>query len=84
MAAPAPDPGAREAVELFVYRIGRALGSLAVALGGLDALVFTGGIGEHAAPHPRPGVRAGGVAGRRVNQPGRQRISPAGNRSVSG
>jgi acetate kinase len=34
---------------LFVYRIVRELGSLAAALGGLDALVFTGGIGEHAA-----------------------------------
>jgi acetate kinase len=44
------EPAAREAVDLFVYRIGRELGSLAAALGGLDALVFTGGIGEHAAP----------------------------------
>jgi len=35
---------------VFVYRVGRELGSLAAALGGLDALVFTGGIGEHAAP----------------------------------
>jgi len=42
-------PAAREAVALFVYRIGRELGSLAAALGGLDALVFTGGIGENAA-----------------------------------
>jgi acetate kinase len=42
------DPKAAEAVELFVYRIGRELGSLAAALGGLDALVFTGGIGENA------------------------------------
>jgi len=41
---------AREAVELFCYRIGREIGSLAAALGGVDALVFTGGIGEHAAP----------------------------------
>jgi acetate kinase len=41
--------GAREAVDLFVYRIGRELGSLAAALGGLDVLVFTAGIGEHAA-----------------------------------
>ena len=41
---------AREAVELFVYRIVRELGSLAAALHGLDALIFTGGIGEHAAP----------------------------------
>jgi acetate kinase len=43
-------PRARFAVELFCYRIARELGSLAAALGGLDALVFTGGIGEHAAP----------------------------------
>jgi acetate kinase len=42
-------PRARLAVDLFVYRIGRELGSLAAALGGLDALVFTAGIGEHAA-----------------------------------
>jgi acetate kinase len=44
-----PDPRAAEALDLFVYRIGRELGSLAAALGGLDALVFTGGIGENAA-----------------------------------
>jgi acetate kinase len=42
-------PSAREAVDLFVYRIGRELGSLAAALGGLDGIVFTAGIGEHAA-----------------------------------
>lgn len=41
-------PAAREAIDLFVYRIVRELGSLAAALGGLDALVFTGGIGENA------------------------------------
>ena len=44
------DPQARFAVQLFLYRIGRELGSLAAALGGLDAIVFTAGIGEHAAP----------------------------------
>ena len=43
------EPAAREAVDLFVYRIIREMGSLAAALGGLDALVFTAGIGEHAA-----------------------------------
>jgi acetate kinase len=42
------DPRARFAVELFTYRLGRELGSLAAAAGGLDALVFTGGIGQHA------------------------------------
>ncbi len=41
---------AKEAVELFCYRVARELGSLAAALGGLDGLVFTAGIGEHAAP----------------------------------
>jgi acetate kinase len=45
-----PDAAAAEALELFVYRIDRELGSLAAALRGLDALVFTGGIGENAAP----------------------------------
>jgi acetate kinase len=42
-------PEAEEAVNLFCYRIARELGSLAAAAGGLDAVVFTGGIGEHAA-----------------------------------
>ncbi len=44
-----PEPRAQFAVDLFIYRIGRELGSLVAAVGGLDALVFTGGIGEHAA-----------------------------------
>ena len=39
---------AREAVEMFCYRIAREIGSFAAALGGLDAVVFTGGIGENA------------------------------------
>ncbi|CAD6536438.1 Acetate kinase [Paraburkholderia kirstenboschensis] len=43
------DPRARFAVELYVYRICRELGSLMAALQGIDALVFTAGIGEHAA-----------------------------------
>lgn len=43
------DPHAADAIDLFVYRLGRELGSLAAALGGLDALVFTGGIGENSA-----------------------------------
>lgn len=41
-------PSAERAIALFVYRIKRELGSLTAALGGLDALVFTAGIGEHA------------------------------------
>ncbi|GIL05402.1 MAG: acetate kinase [Betaproteobacteria bacterium] len=41
--------GAKAAVDLFAYRIQRELGSLAAALGGLDAIVFTAGIGENSA-----------------------------------
>ena len=40
---------AAEAIEMFCYQIKKAIGALAAALGGLDLLVFTGGIGEHAA-----------------------------------
>jgi acetate kinase len=42
-----PEPAAKEAIALFVYRVVREIGSLAAALGGLDGLVFTGGIGEN-------------------------------------
>jgi acetate kinase len=41
-------PEANEAVDLFCYRIVREIGALAACIGGIDALVFTGGIGEHA------------------------------------
>ena len=41
------EPDARSAIDLFVYRVGRELGSLIAALGGIDALVFTAGIGEN-------------------------------------
>ena len=43
-------PGARLAIDLYCYRIRRELGSMVAALGGLDAIVFTAGIGENAAP----------------------------------
>jgi acetate kinase len=42
-----PMPEATDAIALFVHRIVREIGSLAAALGGLDALIFTGGIGEN-------------------------------------
>lgn len=45
-----PAPEAREAVALYAYRAVREIGSLAAALGGIDQLVFTAGIGERAAP----------------------------------
>lgn len=45
----ASDPRAALAVEMFVYQLRKSVGALVAALGGLDTLVFTGGIGEHAA-----------------------------------
>ncbi len=47
------DPQARDAIELFTYRIAGEAAALVSALGGLDGLVFTAGIGEHA-----PAIRA--------------------------
>jgi acetate kinase len=56
-------PRAKLAVDLFVYRIGRELGSLVAALGGLDALVFTAGIGEHAVTIRERVIQAAGWLG---------------------
>lgn len=44
------DPRAADAVAMFCHHARKAIGALAAALGGLNALVFTGGIGEHSAP----------------------------------
>ncbi len=79
------DPHAAEAVDLFVYRIVRELGSLAAALGGLDALVFTAGIGENT-PSIRARVcRAAAWLGIELddcaNASGGPRISRAGSRT---
>ncbi|MGQ9369743.1 acetate/propionate family kinase [Azospirillum sp. ST 5-10] len=44
------DPHAAEAVELFCFRVAKETGALAASMGGIDALVFTAGIGERSAP----------------------------------
>ncbi len=78
------DPRARRAVDLFVYRIGRELGSLAAALGGLDAVVFTGGIGERSAPIRERVCRDAAWLGLELdpaaNQSGSRRISTGSSR----
>jgi acetate kinase len=43
----AANADAKRAIDLFVYRITREIGSLVAALGGIDGLIFTGGIGEN-------------------------------------
>jgi acetate kinase len=47
--ARATNPNAAMAVEMFCYQLRKTVGALAASLGGLDTLIFTGGIGEHAA-----------------------------------
>jgi len=44
------DAHAREALDVFCYRVVREIGAMIAVAGGIDALIFTGGIGEHAAP----------------------------------
>ncbi len=57
------DPRAALALDLFAYRAVRELGGLIAALGGLDVLVFTAGIGEHSPGMRRRICEAGGWAG---------------------
>ena len=57
LAAAPEDPAARLAIDVYVHRLRAGIASMAAALGGLDVLAFTGGVGEHAAA-----VRALGTA----------------------
>lgn len=60
-------PAAQEAVALYVYRIGQELGALAATLGGLDAIVFTAGIGENAAAIRERVIAGAGWLGARLD-----------------
>src|SRR5579864_4641467 len=80
------DPAAALAVQMFCYQVRKFIGAFAAALGGLDTLVFTGGIGEHAAT-----VRAEVCAGLKylgielddaANNRNTEVISAAGSRCV--
>jgi acetate kinase len=53
LAASSTDSRAQDAIDVFCYQARRFIGAYAAALGGIDALVFTGGIGEHS-----PDIRA--------------------------
>jgi acetate kinase len=78
------DSHAREAVDLFVFRAAREIGALVASLGGLDGLVFTAGIGEHA-PEIRSRVCArcawlGVILDERANGAGQIRVSTEASR----
>jgi acetate kinase len=78
------DPNAKVAIDLYVYRIGREMGSLAAALGGLDAIVFTAGIGENSAVLRervcRDACWLGVALDANANDAGGPRISTAGSK----
>jgi len=61
------EPAARLAVDYFVYRAAKEIGALTAALGGLDALVFTAGIGEHSAEIRRRVVEASAWLGMQLD-----------------
>jgi acetate kinase len=78
------DLRARFAVEVFCYRVARHIASLAAAMGGLDGIVFTAGVGENAAPVRAAICRACAWLGLELdeaaNREHRQRISTPGSR----
>jgi acetate kinase len=77
-------PEAREAIDYYVFRVNRELGALMAVLGGLDALVFTAGVGENSAEIRRRICHAaawtGLVLSEAANRAGNPCISEAGTR----
>jgi acetate kinase len=76
---------AKAAIDVFIYRIGRELGSLAAALGGLDAIVFTAGIGENSRSLRKRVCEGAAWLGVALDAPANEgqgpRISAAGSRT---
>jgi acetate kinase len=73
---PSREPGARLALDYFVYRAMKEIGALAAVLGGLDGLVFTAGIGENSAEVRRRIVEASGWLGLELDDDANQRHGP--------
>ena len=70
------EPGAKLAVDYFVYRAAKEIGALAAVLGGIDGLVFTAGIGENSAEIRRR-ICGGLRLARDRTGPGRERAARA-------
>jgi acetate kinase len=77
------EPGARLAVEYFVYRAAKEIGSLAAVLGGIDGLVFTAGIGENSAEIRRRISEASSWLGIELDQDANARQGPRISRAGS-
>jgi acetate kinase len=77
------EPGARLAVDYFVYRVVREIGALAAVLGGIDGLVFTAGIGERSAEVRRRVCEASAWLGIQLDGDANERNGPRISRSDS-
>jgi acetate kinase len=77
------DPGARLAVDYFVYRAVKEIGALAAVLGGIDGLVFTAGIGENAAEIRKRICTASAWLGIELDDDANERRGPRISRSGS-
>jgi acetate kinase len=77
------EPGARLAVDYFVYRVAKEIGALAAVLGGVDALVFTAGIGENSAAIRARICEASAWLGIQLDEAANERRGPRISRSAS-
>ena len=77
------EPAARDALELYCYRIACAVGALAVALEGLDAIVFTGGVGEGSAFVRAQVCARLGVLGVELDETGNCAADPAADADIA-
>jgi acetate kinase len=80
---PSREPGARLALDYFVYRAVKEIGALAAVLGGLDGLVFTAGIGENSAEIRRRIVESSAWLGLELDEDANQRHAPRITRAGS-
>ena len=78
-----PDPRARLAVDYFVYQAAKHIGAMAASLGGVDALVFTAGIGEHSASIRRRICEASAWIGIELDKAANERHGPRITRAGS-
>lgn len=77
------EPASRQAVDYFVYRAAREIGGLAAVLGGVEALVFTAGIGERPAVIRRRILAASAWLGIEVDEAANERHGPRISRATS-
>jgi acetate kinase len=77
------EPAARLAVDYFVYRASKEIGSLAAVLGGIDGLVFTAGIGENSAEIRRRICEASAWLGIELDPDANRRKTPRISREGS-